>query len=806
MSTLAQDLRYAWRILRQAPAFTAAAVLTLGLGIGANTAVFSVIDAVLLRPLPYPHPERLVMLWERERGGETMNTSYANFLDWQSRCRSLGSLAVLSYWTPSISGQATPERFEGLRVSRDFFRTLGVRPALGRDFLPEEDERGKHHVVILSWGLWQRRFGGDPGLLGQPIVLDGTPYVLAGVLPRGLEALFATNANQPPEIWAPLAYNPGLPFACRTCRHLRAVARLGPGVSMDQARRELDAVSRALVAEHPLDYERPGVAVVPVAEDLVGEYRPALYLLLGAVGLVLAIACANVSSLLLARSQLRVGEMAVRAALGASRRRIVRQLLTESALLHLLGGAAGALLAAAGVAALVRASPPNVPRLGSVAIDGRVLAATFAVALATGIVFGLAPAWRGSRRQPRAALADAGAGAVGGRRRLAGLLVIGDVAMALVLLIGAGLMLESLARLLAVDPGFAPHRLLAAEISVSGASYREDARVVAFYQRVLERVRALPGVAAAAVTSQLPLGGNFDSYGIRFADHPGAGEADSPSAQRYAVSPGYLRTMGIPLLAGRDLGAGDRAGAPPVVLVNRTFARRIWPGREALGKRVQLGDPQGPWRTVVGVVGDVRHVGLDEAPVMQIYLPQPQWVDSDMVLAVRTAGDPNALAGAVRRAIWEVDRDRPITRLAAMDAILQVSLARRLLILRLLAAFAGIAVLLAIVGIHGVLSHSVAARTREIGMRLALGAPRRRILSLIVGAGAGQVAVGLAAGAGLALGLTRYLGSLLYGVTARDPATFAGLAVLLAAVALVAAWLPARRAARIDPMTAMREL
>jgi putative ABC transport system permease protein len=806
MSTLGQDLRYALRTLRQAPGFTAAAVLTLGLGIGANTAVFSVLDAVLLRPLPYPHPERLVTLWERERSGATENTSYANFLDWQSRCRSLQSLAVLSYWTPSVSGAGTPERFEGLRVSREFFRTLGVRPALGRDFLPEEDVRGKQHVVILGWGLWQRRFGGDPSLLGKPILLDGTPYTLVGVLPRGLESLFATNANRPPEIWGPLAYNPGLPFACRTCRHLRAVARLAPGISLERANRELDAVSRVLVAEHPRDYERAGVAVIPVAENLVGDYRPYLYLLMGAVALVLAIACGNVTNLLLARSQRRLGEMAVRTALGADRRRLVRQLLTESALLHLLGGVFGALLAAAGVTALVHASPPNVPRLSSVTVDARVLAVTFAVSMLTGIVFGLVPALRGSGQEMRAALAAAGAGAVGRRRSLAGLLVVGDLALALVLLIGAGLMLQSLYRLMAVDPGFDSRRLLAAEISASGPRYREDGKVLAFYQQALERVRALPGVEAAAVTSQLPLGGNFDSYGITLEDNPRAGEGDMPAAQRFAVSPDYLATMRIPLLAGRAFTAGDRAGSPAVVLVDRTFAQRVWPGCEPLGRRVRLGDPEGPWRTVVGVVGDVRHLGLDEPPAMQLYLPEAQWVDTDMVLAVRTRTEPRALAGAVRRAIWAVDRDRPITKLAAMDDIMQVSLARRLLILRLLAVFAGIAVLLAMVGIYGVLSQSVAARTREIGMRIALGASPRRIVSLVVRDGARQVAAGLALGAGLALALTRFLGSLLFGVTAQDPMTYACVALVLAAVAMAAAYLPARRAARLDPMTSTRAL
>jgi putative ABC transport system permease protein len=806
MSRLAQDLRYAWRTLRQAPGFTAVAVVTLGLGIGANTAVFSVLDAVLLRPLPFPHPERLMTLWERERGGGPMNTSYANFLDWQSRSRAFDGIAVLSYWTPSMAGSGAPERLEGLRVSRDFFRTLGVRPALGRDFLAAEDERGKHHVAIVSYGLWQRRLGGDRHLLGKTILLDGIPYTLVGVLPKGLESPFSTNGYKAAEIWAPLAYNPGLPFACRTCRHLRAVARLRPGVTAARANQELDAVSRVLVAEHPRDYDGPGTAVVPLDENLVGDYRPSLLLLMGAVGLVLAIACANVSSLLLARSQRRLGEMAVRTALGATRARIVRQLLTESALLHLLGGALGALLAAAGVAALVHFSPPNVPRLGLAAVDARVLAVTFGVALLSGIAFGLVPALRCSGRALRAAVAAAGAGAVIRRRRLDGLLVTGDVALALLLLVGAGLVLQSLFRLFAVDPGFDARRLLAAQISVSGPRYTEDAKVVDFYRQVLDRVRALPGVEAAAVASQLPLGGNFDGYGIRFENNPEAGEADAPTAQRFAVSAGYCRAMRIPLLRGRDLSAHDQAGAPAVVLVNRTFAERIWPGQEAVGKRIHLGDSAGPWRTVVGIVGDVRHRGLDEPAALQVYLPAPQWVDSDMTLVVRAAADPRLLAAAVRGAVWAVDAERPVTHIATMDQMMQVSLARRLLTLRLLLVFASIAVLLAMVGIYGVLSYAVAERTREIGVRMALGAPRRSIVVLVVGGGALYVGAGLAIGTGLALAASRFLGGLLFGVTAQDPLTYAGLALLLAMVALLAAWLPARRAARLDPLIATRSL
>jgi putative ABC transport system permease protein len=806
MSKLWQDLKYAWRTLRQAPGFTVVAVLTLGLGIGANTAVFSVIDAVLLRPLPFPHPERLVTLWERELGGATMNTSYANFLDWRQRSRTFDAMAVLSYWTPSIAGSGAPERLEGLRVSRDFFRVLGVRPALGRDFLAEEDVRGHHHVAIVSYGLWQRRLGGDPRLIGRAVLLDGVPYTLVGVLPKGLESPFSTNFYRTAEIWAPLAYNSALPFACRTCRHLRAIARLGPGVSPERAGQQLDAVSRALVAEYPHDYERAGAAVIPLGEQLVGDYRHSLLLLMGAVGLVLAIACANVTSLLLARSQRRTAELAVRSALGAHRTRIVRQLLTESALLHLLGGALGALLAAAGVAALVHASPPNVPRLQLAAVDLRVMAVTFAVSLLAGLAVGLVPALRCSGGNLRAGLASGGAGGVVRRRRLDGLLVTGDMALALVLLIGAGLVLQSLVRLFAVHPGFDPRRMLTAEISASGPRYAADASVVELYRRVLDRVQALPGVRAAALASQLPLGGNFDSYGITLEENPNAGEAERPSAQRFSVSAGYRAVMGIPLLRGRDLAATDQAGTPAVVLVNRTFAERIWPGQEALGKRIRLGDPKGPWRTVVGVVGDVHHLGLDVPADLQIYLPQPQFMSSDMTLVVRCAAEPLALAAAVRAAIWAVDPDRAVSNVATMDEVMQVSAARRLFTLRLMAVFAAIAVLLAMVGIYGVLSYAVGERTREIGVRMALGAPRGRIVAMVVGRGALYAAAGLLLGTALAAATSHLLSALLFGVSAQDPATYAGLALLLALMALLAAWLPARRAAALDPLAATRSL
>jgi putative ABC transport system permease protein len=805
MERLLDDLRGATRLLRRAPGFTLLAVFTLGVSIGVNTAVFSVVNGVLLRPLPFADPGRLVTLQERGADGLPSNTGYPTFLDWQKRARSLGRLAVFSYWLPSLSAPGTPERLEGLRVTSEYFRVLGVRPALGRDFLPEEDRRGKNQVAIVAWGLFERRLGGDPARLGSPLLLGGRPYLVVGVLPRGFEPLLTIGPDlrHPPEIWSPLGYDTSLPYACRDCRHLQAVARLAPGASLRQARSELDGISHALKAEYPKDYEAAGMFVRPLDERLLGDVRRPLWVLLGAVGLVLAIGCANVTSLVLARARRRQDEMAVRAALGASRLRLARQLITESVLLHLLGGAAALALAVPAVGVLVHSALAAIPRLQTVAIDARVLLATLAVSLLTGIVFGLVPARQGGLGDLRQGMPAAGLTAR--RRRLDGLLVAGDIALALVLVIGTGLLATSLYHLLAVEVGFDPRHLLTAEISASGPRFDSDQKIVDLYQGILERVRALPGVTAAAVASQVPLGGNFDGYGVRIEDHPTDDPAEIPSAQRFAVSPGYLATLRIPLLRGRDFTARDGPLAPPVVLVNQAFSRRFWPAQEPIGKRVHLGDPQGPWRTVVGVVGDVRHVSLAAAPPLALYLPEPQFVDSQMVLVVRAAGDPAALAGAVRRAVWSVDRERPVARVAKLSELVQLTLARQLVTLRLLGLFAGIALLLAMVGIYGVLSSAVADRTREIGIRIALGATPRRVAGLVFGIGARPVAAGVGAGLALAWAATRVLASLLFGVTAHDPAIFLSLALLLAAVAALASYLPARRAVRVDPVVAIKE-
>jgi putative ABC transport system permease protein len=813
METLWQDLRYAVRMLAKKPGFTAIAVLTLALGIGANTAIFSVVNTVLLRALPFPHPERLVMLWEKDKDGTTNNTSFATYVDWRNQSHSLEHVAAISYWFPTIVGQDHAEKLEGLRVSTSFFSVLGVKPAIGRDFETREDERGNHHVVILSHGLWARKFGSDPGIAGKPITMDGVVYVVVGVMPEGFESLFSTNRERPAEIWAPLAYNATLPWACRTCRHLRAVARLNAGVSLAQAGAEMNTISHDLFVQYPHDYSAEGVVMTPLHEQLVGDVRPALFALLGAVGFVLLIACGNVANLLLGLAAQRRREVAIRSALGSSRWRLIRQLLTESVLLAMLGGAAGLLFAVWGVDFLVSLAPSNLPRLDQIHLDSQVLAYTLGLCLLTGVIFGMAPALQIFRLDPNESLKEGGRQMGASERRpLRSALVVSGVALALMLLIGSGLMLRSVSKLLAVNPGFDSEKLLTMEVDFTGSGYREDVPCAAgpclaaqnFYRQALERIQTLPGVEAAGVVSQLPLGGNMDRYGMHVEGKLSPNPEDDPSADRYAVSLDYLRAMRIPVLRGRSFNEQDRADSPAVALISETFARRIWSHEDPLGHRIKMGDPQGPWRTIVGVVGDVRHTGLDAPSAMQIYLPHSQWLDSSTVLAVRTKGDPGSLAGAVRDAIWSVDKNQPISKVATMDRVIATSMAQRRFAMTLFSIFAGLALVLAAVGLYGVLAHNVSTRTNELGVRIALGAQKGDILRLVVRQGLLLTAMGIAIGVAGALALTRFLASQLFGVTPTDPVTFAGVPMLLAAVALLACYIPARRATRVDPMVALR--
>jgi putative ABC transport system permease protein len=808
VESLLQDLRYALRMLRRNPGFTAVSVLTLALGIGANTAMFSIVYAALVRHLPYAHPERLIMVWQKDELGRPGNTSFATYTDWKARNRSFEQLALFRSWQPVLSGRGDPEKLTGLRVSNNFFRTLGVRPELGRDLRPEEDQPSTSQVVILSHGLWERQFGSDPAIAGKTITLNATSYLVAGVLPADFESLLRTDpSGGPPEIFGALGYDATLPWACRTCQHLMAIGRVRSGVTFPQAEAEMDVISAAVWKEHPTEYSASGVVFTPLREHLLGPLSRMLYVLLGAVSFVLLIACANLANLLLARASHREREMSVRATLGAGRVRLVRQLIVENCLLAFAGGAAGLLPAWWTPRVLSSIGASGLPRLAEVRLDWHVLLFAFLAALLTGIVSGIVPALRLSKLALHDSLRDRVEGSSGtAHRGMRGLFVVTEIALSLTLLVGAGLLLRSLSRLLEVAPGFDPGNVLTLIISTSGPPYDQNVALRQFYSDVLQRAAALPGVEAVGMTSEMPLGGNMDRYGFHAEGKMNANPELDPSAERYCVSPGYRGAMRIPLLRGRDLASSDVDGAPLAVLINQATARQMWPGEDALAKRVRLGGTNTPWWTVVGVVGDVHQDALDSAPNMQFYVSHAQWPypDSDMVLAVRTSGPAAGVIPAIRQVVRSVDAKQPISRMMTLQEYIGASVGSRRLVFILLNIFAGIAVSLAVVGIYGVASYSVAQRTREIGIRMALGAQRREILGMLLGQGLALALAGVAIGIVASFELTRFLGSLLFGVTPTDPATFAVVSLLLAGVALAAFYLPARRAMRVDPLEALR--
>ena len=803
MDALRSDLRFGLRQLAARPGFTALAVLTLALGIGASTAIFSVVNPILFESLPYPAPDRVVQVGERGTDGSPSRTGYATFVDVQRMSTSFAALAVSSSWQPTLQDKGEPERLNGQRVTRDFLSIFGVAPALGRDFTAEEHVRGQHRATILSHGLWQRRFGGDPSVVGRPVTFDGIQYLVVGVMPKTFENLISPST----QLWAPLAYEASLPWACRTCRHLAAHGRLKPGVTPEAAGRELDVISGRLVAEYPTQYAVPGMLVIPLQEVLTRNVKPALLAVLGAVGFVLLIACANVSSLLLGRAMQRETEFAIRGALGARPGRVVRQLLTESVMLALVGGTAGVLIAWLGLEGLKAIAPPSLPRLGAIGIDVGVLGFTAGVSLLTGLLFGVVPAFATARPDLFAALRPGGRHTGSRSRKHArAVLVAGEVALAVMLLVGAGLMLRSLEKLLAVDPGFDPRNVLTMTVQTTGPRYSEDEPVWAFWERTLEAVRAVPGVERAAWTSQLPLGGNFDQYGVQIEGKLLSNPEDAASADRYSVTQDYVQTMGIPVKRGRSFTAQDSKDNPLVVLINETFARIGWGGEDPLGKKVQYGGRDRPWRTVVGIVGDVHHTGLDAESAPQIYIPESQghFADGGMDLAVRTRGDPAALAAAVQAAIRSVDPTQPILNVSTMEQLVSGTAQQRRFTFILFQVFAALALLLAAAGIYGVLAGNVTERTLEIGIRSALGASRSEVLALVLRQGMALAAAGVVVGGVASLLLARFLERLLYGVRPQDPLTFAGVVILLLAVAVAASWGPAWRATRVSPLEAIR--
>jgi predicted permease len=804
-----QDLRFGGRTLVKSPGFTLVAVAALALGIGANTAIFSVVNAVLLRPLPFKNPDQLVMIWENATHlGFPKNTpSPANFLDWQRQSTVFTGMAALAQRNFNLTGVGEPERLDGRRVSANLFDILGVRPRLGRGLQPQDDKPGTH-VVLLSDGLWQRRFGADPAIVGRAINLNGESFTVVGVMPPGIQLPGYSNWRD--QLWVPMAF-PAEEAAARGDHYLEVIARLKPGVTLEQARAEMDTIAARLAQQYPQENLRIGATVNPLHEEVVGEIRPALLILLGAVAFVLLIACANVANLLLARAAVRQKEIALRLALGATRSRLVRQLLAESILLAVLGGAVGLFLAFIGLDLLKQFIPDGITQRDAIAIDGRVFGFTALVAIVTGFVFGLVPAAQASHFSLNEALKEGGRDSVGGGKgvRLRGLLVITEVAVSFVLLIGAGLLINSFFHLRNLDPGFRADHLLTAKIEMSETKYPDRAHRVPFLDEILRRVRVLPGVESVALAGNLPLTYNGDSMAIAVEGIP-----DPPPDQRLdviyrAVGPGYFHTMGIPLLQGRDFNDRDTTDERTYkVIVSEKLAEHYWPGQNPIGKRLKAGSTtsEGPWREVVGVVKDVRQNDFIAQPKMQIYLSYRQLRDlAPNALVIRTSVDPLSLANAVRNAIWAVDKDQPVSDIESMEHIVAGAVARQRFSMLLLGLFAGLALVLAAVGIYGVMSYSVTQRRREIGIRMALGAQKHDVLAMTLRQGLRLTFLGLAIGMTGALLLTRLMSALLFGVSATDPITFGAITLILAAVAVLASYIPALRSMKVDPVIALRQ-
>ena len=805
LGTLMQDIRYGFRMLVKKPGFTVVAVLALALGVGANTAIFSVVNAVLLRPLPYAEPDRLVIMWEK---GATQDTSvaYPNYLDWRAQNQAFEQITAFRRSSFNLVGAGgEPERLAGRMVTANFFQTLGVRLLKGRDFSPDEDRVGGAKTVILSHGFWQRRFGGDESIIGQQLNLNNQSYTVTGIAPAGFRYgsetdIYVLIGQGEEDFYKERGNHPGI----------YVIGRLKPGVTLEQGRADMDTIMARLGQQYPETNTDRRIHIESLYDNTVEDVRPALLILLGAVGFVLLIACANVANLLLARSAVRQKEIAIRTALGAGRTRIIRQLLTESVLLSLLGGGAGLLLALWGTDALKSIVPGNIPRLDESGIDLRVLSFTMLVSFLTGIIFGLAPALQASRLDLNESLKEGERGSTGSRHRLRGALVIGEIAVALVLLIGAGLMLKSLWRLQSVDTGFDTKNLLTMQLSYT-ARPDEGSKAVSFFKGLEERLKGLPGVEAVACSSGAPfLGAAEDSFWVE--GRPQTKPTDEMMAVAYTITPGYFRTMGINLKRGRYLTEQDRADTQHVVVIDESLAEKYFPNEDPLGKRLTNG-PDFPVYEIVGIVEHVKHYGLDgEVPVEpQYYLPLEQFPEKyipnivgRMGLLVRTSGDPLSLIGAVRQQVLAADSKQPVFNARTMEQVINESIAPRRFAMLLLTIFAGVALLLAAVGIYGVMSYSVTQRTHEVGVRIALGATVPDILKLIVGQGMLLVVAGVGIGLLVALGLTRLMSSLLYGVSTTDPVTFVTLSLLLSAVAFIACYIPARRATNVDPMVALR--
>lgn len=810
MNNLWRDLRYGGRMLSKNPAFTFVAILSIALGIGANTAVFSVINTVLLKSLPFKDPDSLVLVWGVTKEEDTLNdrsqVSATDVADFRSQNSVFEDITTYDDWNPIMSGEAEAERIPAIQVGDGFFRIMKSEPILGRVFTAEEQEEGKDFVIVLGYGLWQRKFAGDPNAVGKTISLNSRPYTIVGVMGADFPALPSTIVAPEGQFYRPVAE--AYDEEERSSRHLRSIARLKPGVTVEQAQAEMKVITSRLEQEHPESNTDQGARVVSITEDTIGSIRPTLLMIFGAVIFVLLVACVNVANLLLARSTARHKEITIRSALGAGRSHLIRQLLTESLILSVVGGALGLIFAMWGVSIIESFVSRTNPMFNDIAIDMRCLGFTFVVSILTGLLFGLAPALQISKPDLTESLKEGGraSGPSASRNRLRSALVISEIAMTMVLLICAGLLIQTVMRLNRVSTGFNHENILTMNVGLPGIKYPQPANIISFYKQATDRIATLPGVKAAGLTSVLPLSGNFDGRGLAVEDHPKP-RGEEISVDLYVTTPGYLQAMEIRLLKGRLIGEQDTVDSMKIALINRNMAEQLWGEEDPLGKRIKFPgserNPQ-PWRTIVGVVEDVSQYALDKKPPMQMYLPHPQFPTSFNNIVVKTAGDPTAMIAAVRQEILSVDPEQAVYNVTTLESLLGNSILLRRFLMSLLIVFAGLALILASVGIYGVMSYVVSQRTREIGIRMALGAGKHQILRLVVGQGMLLAVIGVAIGLIAALALTRLMSSLLFGISATDPVTFALISSLLIGVSTLASVIPARRAIKIDPMEALR--
>jgi putative ABC transport system permease protein len=809
METLLQDIKYAITLLIKKPAFSIVAIFGLMVGIGANTAIFSVVNALLLKPLPYQDPGQLVDLWSDNTVDPKAPhaISYPNFVDWRDQSQLFDGMAAYTQNDFNLTGAGEPERLHGAQTTYNLFSVLGVNPVVGRSFLPEDDTPGARPVAILSFGIWQHRFGGDRGVIGRPIALDGSSVEVVGVLPPGF------NFSRETEIWMPLAmpYDPNM----RLSLGLLGIGRLKYGVKLGQARSEMAGIASRLAEQYPATNKNWSVKVVPLDEDVVGEFRTGLLVLLGAVVLVLLISCANVANLLLAHAASRQKEVAIRLAIGAARSRVVRQFLTESVILGLAGGGFGLLLAVFGVKILAGLSS-NIPRADEIGIDTRVLGFTIGLSILTGLVFGMAPALQATRTDLTSSLKEGTKGSSGGgvRQRLRATLVVLEMAFALMLLIGAGLLIKSFQSLEGVGPGFDPKGIVTFDLQLPQTEkYNKPDQRASFFNQTLARIRATPGVTAAGATMSIPLTPSGAILLFYAEGQPHAGPEDYTAANYNVISTGYFDTMRIPILQGRDFSDQDKQGSDLVVIVSESMARRYFggseaSGKDALGKRIKLGarpESRAPWMTIVGIAGDVKQMSLEQREgEFAMYLPCLQRPDNSTGFVVRAGGDLASLSGALKEAVQGIDRDQPIANIKTMDQIMIEYNAQRRLIMLLLGIFAAVALLLASIGVYGVMAYSVTQRTHEFGIRLALGARQSAVLRMVVRQGMLLALAGVGLGLGAAFGLTRLMSTLLFNVSPTDPLVFAVVSGVLICVAFAACSVPALRATRVDPMVTLR--